>query len=274
MLLSHRVATIDERMCRECSRRIGRSMQSATLLTGWWGLFAMFRNALAVITNSFSLYRAANMPAPVGGPISFEKERSVFARAQTWIGIGIVGGLIASAGTELGDNAIVRTVSALVLIALGLAIALPVVSHASERLLAPVVGLGHRLSAGIPANGLWGQAGLGAVLALLWGPCVGPTLGTALVLAAGTGTLPLAMFTMAVFALGAAASLLIAGFLLGRVTRQFKAATRDSARIGRMIFGGVMVIVGLFALTGLDRVVEASLVQIMPDWLVLFATQV
>jgi len=187
---------------------------------------------------------------------------------------GIVGGLIASAGTELGDNAIVRTVSALVMMALGLAIALPVVSHASERLLAPVVGLGHRLSAGIPANGLWGQAGLGAVLALLWGPCVGPTLGAALVLAAGTGTLPLAMFTMAVFALGAAASLLIAGFLLGRLTRQFKAVTRDSARIGRMIFGGVMVIVGLFALTGLDRVIEASLVQIMPDWLVLFATQV
>jgi len=213
-------------------------------------------------------------PVVVAGAAARDPRGPFALAAGLALTFGIVGGLIASAGTELGDNAIVRTVSALVMIALGLAIALPVVSHASERLLAPVVGLGHRLSAGIPANGLWGQAGLGAVLALLWGPCVGPTLGTALVLAAGTGTLPLAMFTMAVFALGAAASLLIAGFLLGRVTRQFKAATRDSARIGRMIFGGVMVIVGLFALTGLDRVVEASLVQIMPDWLVLFATQV
>lgn len=187
---------------------------------------------------------------------------------------GVAGGLIASAGAEIGDNAIVRSVSALVMIALGLAIALPVVSHASERILAPVVGLGHRLSAEMPATGLWGQAGLGALLALLWGPCVGPTLGAALVLAAGTGTLPLAMLTMAVFALGAAASLLIAGFLLGRLTRQFKAATRNTARIGRMIFGGVLVVVGVLALTGLDRIVEASLVQIMPEWLVLFATQV
>lgn len=187
---------------------------------------------------------------------------------------GVVGGLIASAGAELGDNAIVRSVSALVMMALGLAIALPVVSHASERLLAPVVGLGHRLSDGMPATGLWGQAGLGALLALLWGPCVGPTLGAALVLAAGSGTLPLAMLTMAVFALGAAASLLLAGFFLGRLTRQFKAVTRNTARIGRMIFGGVLVVVGLFALTGLDRIVEAGLVQIMPEWLVLFATQV
>ncbi len=187
---------------------------------------------------------------------------------------GVVGGLVAAAGAELGDNAVVRTVSALVMIAVGLAIALPVVSHASERLLAPVAEFGNRLSSGISSNGLWGQAGLGSLLALLWGPCVGPTLGAALVLAAGTGTLPQAMLTMAVFALGAAASLLIAGFILGRLTRQFKAATRNSARIGRMIFGGVMVVVGVFALSGLDRVVEAALVQAMPDWLVMFATQV
>ena len=237
----------------------------------------MLAIGLAFLAGLLTIFNPCVLPlAPVvvAGAAARDPRGPFALAAGLALTFGIVGGLIASAGTELGDNAIVRTVSALVLIALGLAIALPVVSHASERLLAPVVGLGHRLSAGIPANGLWGQAGLGAVLALLWGPCVGPTLGTALVLAAGTGTLPLAMFTMAVFALGAAASLLIAGFLLGRVTRQFKAATRDSARIGRMIFGGVMVIVGLFALTGLDRVVEASLVQIMPDWLVLFATQV
>ncbi len=94
MVLSHRVSTVDENLCQECSRRVGRSVQSATLLTGWWGLFAMFRNALAVITNSVGLLKAATMPSPAGGPISFEKERSVFARAQTWVGIGIVGGLI------------------------------------------------------------------------------------------------------------------------------------------------------------------------------------
>ena len=187
---------------------------------------------------------------------------------------GIVGGLIASAGAELGDNVLLRWLSALAMIGLGLAIALPVVSHAGEKLLAPAVALGHRLSAAVPGKGLWGQAALGALLALLWGPCVGPTLGAALVLAAGTGTLLLAMTTMAVFALGASASLLLAGFVVGRLTRQSKVATRNSARIGRTIFGGVLVVVALAALTGFDRILEADLVQIMPDWLVLFATQV
>ena len=82
------------------------------------------------------------------------------------------------------------------------------------------------------------------------------------------------MTTMVVFALGAAVSLLIAGFVVGRLTRQSKAATRNSARIGRTSFGGVLVVVGLAALTGLARILEARLVQIMPDWLVMFATQV
>jgi len=236
----------------------------------------MLAIGLAFLAGLLTIFNPCVLPlAPVVvAGASARDPRGPFALAAGLaLTFGVVGGLIASAGAELGDNAIVRTVSALVMMALGLAIALPVVSHASERLLAPVVGLGHRLSATMPATGLWGQAGLGSLLALLWGPCVGPTLGAALVLAAGTGTLPLAMLTMAVFALGAAASLLLAGFILGRVTRQFKAATRDSARIGRMIFGGLMVVVGLFALTGLDRIVEASLVQLMPDWLVLFATQ-
>jgi hypothetical protein len=63
-------------------------------------------------------------------------------------------------------------------------------------------------------------------------------------------------------------------FVVGRLTRRSKAATRNSARIGRTIFGGVLVVVGLAALTGFDRILEASLVQIMPEWLVSFATQV
>jgi len=187
---------------------------------------------------------------------------------------GVVGGLIASAGAELGDNPVLRVGSALIMIALGLAMAVPVFSHASERLLAPAVAVGHRLSNVVPSTGLWGQAALGALLALLWGPCVGPTLGAALVLASGTGTLPLAMLTMAVFALGAAASLLIAGFVVGRLTKSSKALTRQSAHIGRIVLGAVLVLVGLAALTGIDRMIEGSLVQIMPEWLVLFATQV
>jgi cytochrome c-type biogenesis protein len=214
------------------------------------------------------------VPIVVAGAAARDARGPLALAAGLAVTFGVVGGIIASLGTELGDNLALRIVSSSAMILVGVAIAVPAVAEVGERVLAPVVTLGHRLSNSMPATGLAGQFGLGALLALVWGPCVGPTLGAALVLAAGSGTLPLAMLTMAIFALGAATSLLVAGFLLGRVTQKTRLATRQGARLGRMIFGTALVVIGVAALTGVDRIVEAWLVQIMPEWLVLFATQI
>lgn len=214
------------------------------------------------------------VPIVVAGAAARDARGPLALAAGLAVTFGVVGGIIASLGTELGDNLALRIVSSSAMILVGVAIAVPAVAEVGERVLAPVVTLGHRLSNSMPATGLAGQFGLGALLALVWGPCVGPTLGAALVLAAGSGTLPLAMLTMAIFALGAATSLLVAGFLLGRVTQTTRLATRQGARLGRMIFGTALVVIGVAALTGVDRIVEAWLVQIMPEWLVLFATQI
>lgn len=236
----------------------------------------MLTLGLAFLAGLLTIFNPCVLPlAPiVVAGASTRDPRGPFALALGLaVTFGLVGGLIASAGAELGDNVALRWVSALVMIAVGSAMALPMASHAAERVLAPVVAWGHGLSARVPAGGLWGQAGLGALLALLWGPCVGPTLGAALVLAAGTGTLPLAMTTMAVFALGAASSLLLAGFVVGRLASGQRKATRSAAFAGRVVFGVVLILVGLLALTGLDRLIEGAIVQVMPDWLVGFATQ-
>ncbi|WP_421760437.1 cytochrome c biogenesis CcdA family protein [Devosia sp.] len=214
------------------------------------------------------------VPIVVAGAAAKDARGPLALAAGLAVTFGIAGGVIASLGAELGDNLALRIVSSIAMIIVGVAIAVPAVAEVGERVLAPMVTLGHRLSNAMPATGLVGQFGLGALLALVWGPCVGPTLGAALVLAAGSGTLALAMLTMAIFALGAATSLLVAGFLLGRVTQKTRLATRQGARLGRMIFGAALVVIGVAALTGVDRIIEAWLVQIMPEWLVLFATQI
>lgn len=214
------------------------------------------------------------VPIVVAGAAAKDARGPLALAAGLAVTFGIVGGIIASLGAELGDNLALRIISSSAMILVGVAIAVPAVAEVGERVLAPVVTLGHRLSSAMPAAGLAGQFGLGALLALVWGPCVGPTLGAALVLASGSGTLALAMLTMAIFALGAATSLLVAGFLLGRATQKTRLATRQGARLGRVIFGTALVVIGVAALTGVDRIIEAWLVQIMPEWLVLFATQI
>src|SRR4029077_20292596 len=94
MIVVDRVRSIDAPLCKECAQRVGRSLQANTLVTGWWGVFAIFRNLGAICANTAALSRAAKMPQPQGGPISFVKERPIFTRPQTWIGLVLLGSLI------------------------------------------------------------------------------------------------------------------------------------------------------------------------------------
>ena len=56
--------TSEQRMCRDCAQSIGRAQQNRTLLTGWWGLLAFFRNLGAVATNARGLSRASRLSTP------------------------------------------------------------------------------------------------------------------------------------------------------------------------------------------------------------------
>ncbi len=186
---------------------------------------------------------------------------------------GIIGTVLASAGVELGDTGVIRWVAAGAMIAFGLALAIPALGHTLEGVLLPLTRASDGLAERVPAAGLLGAAATGAVLAIAWAPCVGPSLGAAIALAASGGSQAQVFATMSVFALGAASSLLAAGFVLGRLTGSGRAAAGQSAQVGRTVLGLSFVLVGLLILTGWDKVVEARIVEAMPDWLVLFATQ-
>ncbi len=185
---------------------------------------------------------------------------------------GIVGGLLASAGIELGETGVIRTLAGAIMVAFGVILLVPALAHALENLMAPLAGFSARFSQAGPTAGLVGQAGAGALLAFAWAPCVGPTIGAALALAATGGSLPRAMATMMIFALGAATSLLIAGYGLGHLARKGRVVAGQSAKLGRILLGLTFVIVGGGIVTGFDKTMEAGIASIMPDWLVHFAT--
>lgn len=233
-------------------------------------LFFAFVAGLLTLFNPCVLPLAPIVVASAGAKDARGPLALAFGLALTF---GVVGGIIASLGVELGESAPLRIGSALAMILIGLAMIVPRVAEVFSRVLAPAGDFGNELSNRLSANGLMGQALLGAVLAIAWGPCVGPTLGAALVLAAKSGTLPLAMLTMALFALGAATSLLVAGYGLGKLTQKSKAFARWSAYFGRAVFGGILLLIGLGLLTGVNQTIEQRIAEAMPDWLVTFATR-
>ena len=183
---------------------------------------------------------------------------------------GVVGGTLASFGVEFGGSVLVRAASAAIMVAIGAALAFPALGNALERRLGFVGRTADVVSERLPKGGLLGQAAAGAVLALAWAPCAGPTLGAALILAAKGGSLAAAIAIMTVYALGAAGALVAVGFALGGLVGKARLAAAGTG--GRVALGAAFVVIGAAILSGLDHRFESILVAAMPDWLTTFAT--
>jgi cytochrome c-type biogenesis protein len=138
---------------------------------------------------------------------------------------------------------------------------------AFTRLATPLAGWANEQQNSLDRFGLAGQAGIGVLLGLVWSPCIGPTLGAATVLAAEGKDLGEVAFVMFAFALGIATVLLI----LATATRSFLGRWRgrlmQAGSKGKLILGGLLVLVGIMILTGLDHLIEGILIELSPEWL-------
>ncbi len=212
-------------------------------------------------------------PIVVAGARARDTRGPLALAAGLAVTFGIVGGSLASFSIELGETGAVRLVAAGLMILVGLVMLVPMLGMGSERLLGPLSGFADRLAKRLPEAGLLGQFCAGIVLAFAWAPCVGPTLGAAFALAASGGSLGAAMLTMAIFALGAATSLMLVGYGLSKLAGSARLMAGRGAAISQTGLAIVLMVTGGAILTGFDKVVEAFFVQAMPDWLVIAATR-
>ncbi len=186
----------------------------------------------------------------------------------------IVGGLLASIGVDFGDGPYLREIAAVAILLVGLALLSPALGHKFAAALAPLQRLGGALENRLPRAGLLGHAAAGALLALVWAPCAGPTLAAAFLLAARGGGLPFAMLSMGVFALGAASALLALGYGVGRLAGKRRGAALATGAAARMLFGAAFCLVGALILTSWDHRLESFAVAHTPGWLTRLTTSV
>ncbi len=111
-----------------------------------------------------------------------------------------------------------------------------------------------------------GQFGVGALLGLVWLPCVGPTLGAAIALASMGQEMGMAFLIMFSFGIGTAATLLIAGYLLTGLLHKFRPGIMKNAARGKKILGAMLLLLGILVFTGIDKILEAQAYQLLPDW--------
>ncbi|MBM3346379.1 MAG: cytochrome c biogenesis protein CcdA, partial [Betaproteobacteria bacterium] len=188
-------------------------------------------------------------------------------------GFAALGLLVYGAGAslDLDAEAVRRAGAVLMLLMGGIILSSPLknrLAAAGSRWTGPLNNLLDRAR----PQGLGGQFATGALLGAIWSPCSGPTLASAVALAA-QGSLPRAALIMLFFGIGAALPMLA----LAYGSRQAIAARRERLqRVGRIampVMGGLLLAIGLAVLSGLDKQAEAALLDVMPDWLARLTTR-
>jgi cytochrome c biogenesis protein CcdA len=176
---------------------------------------------------------------------------------------------ITSFGYAIGlDDVVLARIGAVLMLALG---AILLVPRANAVFSLATGGVAARADArldGVDRSGLGGQFLGGVLLGAVWSPCIGPTLGGAISLAAQGQGLARAGTVMAAFALGVSTLMLALAYgLRAAHLRRFAGAAKP-------VLGGAFVLVGLFILLGLNHILEAWLLAHMPTWLVDFSVSI
>lgn len=205
-------------------------------------------------------------------------ERHVLAPLALAAGLAMsfaaTGIAIASIGLGIGiDQSVLRLMAAVLIGVVGVVLLVPAAQTGLARLAAPLAARAQTRLDGFEPSGIGGQFILGALLGAVWSPCTGPTLGAVVGLAAQGDSLGAAAGTMAAFAVGAATPIVA----LAYGSRHAILVRRDwlahASRMGKPLMGVIFLSLGIFVLTGLDKIVETSLTRAMPDWLVTVTTR-
>jgi cytochrome c-type biogenesis protein len=101
----------------------------------------------------------------------------------------------------------------------------------------------------LPQAGLLGAPVFGAVFALSWVPCVGPTLGAVLTMATVSGQADRAAILAVAYCLGLGLPFVVFGVAFRRLMGVFAAVRRNSQWVTR-VGGALLILVGLALVTG------------------------
>lgn len=206
------------------------------------------------------------LPLVLGGALQRNRLAPVAMGAGMIASFATIGMVLGALGPALGIDAdTVRTAGAAMLIAFALVMLVPALGARFTQWMLPIASSAQAASARLDGGSLLGALLLGGVLGLVWSPCSGPLLGSALTLVASQGGVARGGLVLGIFGLGAAVPLVAVAY----ASRRGFVRARDwvLARIERVrhVFALLLGLMGVAILTGGDKWLEAQLLQHMPD---------
>lgn len=209
------------------------------------------------------------LPMVLGGVTPGHRLGPVAMGAGMAVSFSVLGVVLGALGPMLGiDSGHVRTAGAVMLMVLGALLWLPASSERFTRWMTPVASTANAWAARLHGESLGGAFLLGALMGLVWSPCSGPLLASALVMAASESGAGAGAVVLGFFGLGAATPLVATAY----VSRPFFEAVRQRVTrqggLAKKIMGAAILASGLAVATGADKWLEAQILPLLPQaWL-------
>ena len=233
--------------------------------------FGLATYGLALLAGSLSTLSPCVLPLiPVLVASATDAHRGgVFALgAGLALSFSIVGIFLATVGASIGlDPESFRIIGAAALALFGVLLLSQQLQHRFAGATAGIGQAGHAALSRIRTDGLTGQLCVGALLGIVWSPCVGPTLGAATTLASQGKHLGEITFVMLIFGIGAALPLVVLGSLSRGTMQRIRGRLLLSGERGRQLLGIMLLIVSILIFTKLDKTLESWVLDHAPFWL-------
>lgn len=206
------------------------------------------------------------LPLVVGGAMQRSRLAPVAMGLGMTASFAAIGMLLGALGPALGiDGDSVRTAGAAMLLAFALVMLVPALGARFSAWMLPIANTANAASTRLNGDSMFSALLLGGVLGLVWSPCSGPLLGSALTLVASEGGVARGGVVLGIFGLGAAIPLVAVAY----ASRSGFVRVRDwvMARIDRVrhAFALLLGAMGIAILTGADKWVEARVLEWLPD---------
>ena len=208
------------------------------------------------------------LPVVIAGALQSHRLGPVMIALGLTVSFTFVGVLVTAFGHLIGlDELLINRIAAVIMILFGIILLMTRAQEKLSNVVAPLASSANAKIDSTDSRDLGSQFFIGVLLGAVWSPCVGPTLGGAIGLAASGSGLLQATFTMLFFGLGVSVVLLSLSYGTREMLTKRKDRLMKWMPWAKPIMGVVMIIVGIGLLLGWNHTIDQWLLDIMPVWL-------
>lgn len=207
------------------------------------------------------------LPLVIGGAVQTNRLAPVAMGVGMATSFALIGMVLGLLGPALGiDGDSVRLAGAVLLIGFGVVMLVPRLNERFTKLVTPLANSANNASARLKPDSLWGALLLGGLLGLVWSPCSGPLLASALTLVASEGGAAQGGLILGLFGVGAAIPLVVVAYASRSGFNRMQGWVMARIEIIKKAFGVLLLLLGVAILTGGDKWLESQMVPLLPDW--------